>query len=193
MPLITCPDCQREISDSAPNCPGCGKPQVGLRANYLSADERPYRPAKRSRGRAAARIFILINIAWLGGVLAVAFLNDKGVFNGYRMPSFIPSLAVDFQASGENLVRHLGSDIIGKLSSASSSCSRYAKIDTVVTTRDWIFSRTGSSSLFISGGNDSAVKLEYLLEFAGEKMYATPKDSDAAQLALTRFLLGGCR
>lgn len=26
MPLITCPDCQREISDSAPTCPGCGRP-----------------------------------------------------------------------------------------------------------------------------------------------------------------------
>jgi len=26
MPLITCPDCQKEISDSAENCPGCGRP-----------------------------------------------------------------------------------------------------------------------------------------------------------------------
>jgi transposase-like protein len=26
MPLITCPDCQKEISDSAENCPNCGRP-----------------------------------------------------------------------------------------------------------------------------------------------------------------------
>jgi hypothetical protein len=26
MPLIICPDCKREISDVAPNCPGCGRP-----------------------------------------------------------------------------------------------------------------------------------------------------------------------
>lgn len=26
MPLVTCPDCQRQISDAAPSCPGCGRP-----------------------------------------------------------------------------------------------------------------------------------------------------------------------
>ena len=26
MPLVTCPDCQKEISDAAENCPGCGRP-----------------------------------------------------------------------------------------------------------------------------------------------------------------------
>jgi hypothetical protein len=26
MALITCPDCQKQISDSAENCPGCGRP-----------------------------------------------------------------------------------------------------------------------------------------------------------------------
>ena len=25
MPMITCPDCNREMSDSAPACPGCAK------------------------------------------------------------------------------------------------------------------------------------------------------------------------
>lgn len=28
MPLITCPDCRKEISDSAPRCPNCGRPAV---------------------------------------------------------------------------------------------------------------------------------------------------------------------
>ena len=26
MPLIQCPECQREVSDAAANCPGCGHP-----------------------------------------------------------------------------------------------------------------------------------------------------------------------
>lgn len=26
MSLVTCPDCHKEISDSAENCPGCGRP-----------------------------------------------------------------------------------------------------------------------------------------------------------------------
>ena len=28
MPLITCPDCGKEISDAAPTCPGCGRPMI---------------------------------------------------------------------------------------------------------------------------------------------------------------------
>ena len=28
MPLIDCPDCGRQVSDSAPNCPQCGKPMT---------------------------------------------------------------------------------------------------------------------------------------------------------------------
>jgi len=26
MALVTCPDCRKEISDAAINCPGCGRP-----------------------------------------------------------------------------------------------------------------------------------------------------------------------
>ncbi|MDO5102556.1 MAG: zinc ribbon domain-containing protein [Lautropia sp.] len=26
MALITCPECQRQVSDQAPTCPGCGRP-----------------------------------------------------------------------------------------------------------------------------------------------------------------------
>lgn len=28
MPLVQCPDCKKEISDAAPNCPNCGRPNV---------------------------------------------------------------------------------------------------------------------------------------------------------------------
>lgn len=26
MPLVTCPDCERPVSDQAASCPGCGRP-----------------------------------------------------------------------------------------------------------------------------------------------------------------------
>ncbi len=28
MPLVACPDCRREVSDTAPTCPGCGRPMT---------------------------------------------------------------------------------------------------------------------------------------------------------------------
>ncbi len=36
MPMITCPDCNKEMSDSAQTCPSCGKPNVNA-----PAEERP--------------------------------------------------------------------------------------------------------------------------------------------------------
>lgn len=36
MPLITCPDCHREISDSAAACPGCGRPMARPRQRSLA-------------------------------------------------------------------------------------------------------------------------------------------------------------
>lgn len=50
MPLITCPDCHREISDSAPACPGCGKPMSSapISAGESIGDYRAYRGRRRS-------------------------------------------------------------------------------------------------------------------------------------------------
>lgn len=33
MALITCPDCQKQISDQAPTCPNCGRPIAATHAN----------------------------------------------------------------------------------------------------------------------------------------------------------------
>lgn len=32
MPMITCPDCSKEMSDSAPSCPNCGRPNANAPA-----------------------------------------------------------------------------------------------------------------------------------------------------------------
>ena len=36
MPMITCPDCNNEMSDSAPACPSCGKPNANAPAKERS-------------------------------------------------------------------------------------------------------------------------------------------------------------
>lgn len=40
MALIQCPDCQRDVSDAAPACPGCGRPIRGAETP-LSATPEP--------------------------------------------------------------------------------------------------------------------------------------------------------
>lgn len=40
MPLITCPDCSRSVSDAAPTCPGCGRPICVSRSTSLSEPPR---------------------------------------------------------------------------------------------------------------------------------------------------------
>lgn len=194
MALIKCPDCGRDVSDVAPSCLGCGRPQNLKHSDVLTANkDEAYIPIKRTRGRAAVRLFILGNAIGLSIILGTAFLNDRGVLDGLKVPvNFIPSLNLGLESSGERLVRRLGVDILDELGSASPACRRFAKIDTVTTEKDWMFSRVGTASLFISGRNNSVVKIDYHIESAGEKVYANPKDPTAAQLSVFRFGLGGC-
>lgn len=53
MPLITCPDCEKQISDAAPSCIHCGRPtEAGLQAQYAAerreVEDRIY-PAREER------------------------------------------------------------------------------------------------------------------------------------------------
>lgn len=36
MPMINCPDCSKEISDAAPTCPNCGKPNTQIKSESRS-------------------------------------------------------------------------------------------------------------------------------------------------------------
>ena len=194
MPLITCPDCQREISDSAPACPGCGRPQGVKRPDVLVANkDGPPIPSKRKRGRTAVRFFLLFHIIGLALILGLAFLNDRGALDNLKVPAnLMPSLNMDLEAQGEQLVRRLGDGILNDLSKVSPACRRFAKIDAVTTSKDWIFSKTGTASLFISGQNDSVIKIDYNMQSAGEKVYVGPKDPAAGQLSVLQFGLSGC-
>lgn len=199
MPLMTCPDCQREISDSAVACPGCARPirpsrSPGLASSLAASDnDRTYRAPRKRRG---GKLRILLALPILGPVFffCLAFLNDQGALDGFKMlANAMPSLNMDLEAQGEQLVRQLGDGILDDLSKASPACRRLAKIDAITTSKDWIFSKRGSASLFISGQNDSVIKIDYDIQAAGEKVYVGPKDPQAGQLSVLRFGLSGCK
>jgi uncharacterized membrane protein len=61
MPLITCPDCQNQVSQHAQACPGCGRPMQAL----------AYRPAPRLADRVAGEKQN-VNIAY--GLWAASYL-----------------------------------------------------------------------------------------------------------------------
>lgn len=52
MALITCPDCKKEVSDKAPNCPGCGRPMSSFSSKSVQT--------KRKGGKYEAIGFLLI-------------------------------------------------------------------------------------------------------------------------------------
>lgn len=70
MPLVTCPDCSKKISDAAPACPGCGRPMDGISINAReSLAGGPHR-GKRS----GSRLFWLLLI---GAVVWFFWKTDK--------------------------------------------------------------------------------------------------------------------
>lgn len=174
MPLITCPDCQREISDSAPACPGCGRPMA------LTASERlvntPY--VRRSRFSFLALVRRLL----------VVLLIIAGIWYAMTMWAADRSL----KATGEKLGREMGNAVIGELSRSSSGCETNARIDSVQASTDGFLSKTGSVSVYISGALNRAVALEYRMELAGEKVYLKPKDQPNLVLLITQFALSDC-
>lgn len=40
MPLVTCPDCEKQVSDAAPACPHCGRP---MRATTIEQTGKGYK------------------------------------------------------------------------------------------------------------------------------------------------------
>lgn len=73
MPLVTCPDCRREISDAAPACIHCGRPVAGVRKpaatvsgrrHPLGASSAAPATSMRAMGRfAAAMVVIVVTLA----------------------------------------------------------------------------------------------------------------------------------
>lgn len=174
MPLITCPDCDREISDSAPACPGCGRPLALMATDRLV--DMPY--ARRSR----------FSFIALFKRLVVVLLMIAGAWYVVTMWAADRSL----KATGEKLGREMGNAVIGELSRSSAGCEKSARIDSVQASTDGFLSKTGSVSVYISGAFNRAVALDYRMELAGEKVYLKPKDQPSLILLITQFALSNC-
>jgi len=63
MPLITCPDCHKEISDLAKACPQCGRPMVEDEYEEEEYEEEPVYASRRKRSSpviSALQLFLFI-------------------------------------------------------------------------------------------------------------------------------------
>jgi len=175
MPTIQCPDCDRQISESAPSCPGCGRP-MALTA-YEGLTDRPY--SRRSRFSIASLIkrmmivLFLIAAAWY---VATMWAADKS-----------------FQATSEKLGREMGLSVVAELGRMNASCQASSDLDSVSAKTDGLFSKTGSVSIYILGANNRSVSLDYRSEIAGDRVYLKPKNHQSAMLLLTQFSVSGCR
>lgn len=94
MPLITCPDCQREISDSAPACPGCGRPSTKIE---FSTSDGPIsgRVYQKKRPITLSRLMMYGAIA----CLAYAFFWPSEKSTTQKAPSIERSQSSTAQAS----------------------------------------------------------------------------------------------
>lgn len=99
---------------------------------------------------------------------------------------------VAFDKAGESLVRKLGVNILSSLGNASQTCRGHAMIDSVTIESMFPLSKTGSASLYISGKNNSAMSIRYVVESADGKVYVRPASIGEAQSAVLQFGMNGC-
>ena len=113
MPLITCPDCKREISDSAPACPGCGKPMhpAPIVAGEGIGDFRPYRPRGRSKipGRIVMAVIIFFVVRFFFGNDIAEKLQELAGESEYTAPVRIYSATAE-QILGDYLENEVAAD-----------------------------------------------------------------------------------
>lgn len=113
MPLITCPDCQREISDSAPSCPGCGRPMrsAPILAGEGIGDFRAYRPRSRSKipGMIIGAIIIFFVVRFFFGNDIAEKLQGMANQSTYTAPERIYSATAE-QILGDYLENEVAAD-----------------------------------------------------------------------------------
>jgi hypothetical protein len=68
MPLIKCPDCEKDVSDSAVSCPNCGHP-INIQSQIQTIDKQT-KKTKSSLGGYLLAIIILIIVLWIVGSIS---------------------------------------------------------------------------------------------------------------------------
>ncbi len=69
MALISCPACQRQVSDAAVACPGCGHPIAGSAASKGTFKEALTRPDSVKSGFTVLGLFV--TAPWVARIIAL--------------------------------------------------------------------------------------------------------------------------
>lgn len=124
MPLIQCPDCKKDISDIAPSCPHCGRPNTADEIVQPSIAPLPAGPRKVSIPLMVGIILIpfisswltlrkgystkarVISLGWLALTLIIGFSGESG--GQKKAPATTAAEQVDKQDKPAGFVRVIG-------------------------------------------------------------------------------------
>ena len=84
MPLIQCPDCNKQISDRAPTCPHCGAPNADTESRPSSLKQ-SITPETAKTGIAALLTWLLLPSV-IRAILALAAIIMMGYFLVHASP-----------------------------------------------------------------------------------------------------------
>jgi hypothetical protein len=88
--LIKCPECQRDVSDIAAACPGCGHPLAPAATPPLSSEKILENSAPRTPTMAESFMLgALGKVLRLGGFVSLLLSLIGFIFNGPSAPSFL--------------------------------------------------------------------------------------------------------
>jgi uncharacterized membrane protein YvbJ len=71
MALTTCPDCKKQVSDKAPNCPNCGRPLTSFSSGAFQTRRKGGKYEGVGFLLILAGIFTCFASAWFGAALIV--------------------------------------------------------------------------------------------------------------------------
>ncbi len=87
MPLLTCPDCGRQVSDVAPSCPGCGRPAAA--PNY-AAFAQPQAVAPVPKPGRFPKWIAVVGVAAFVVPVAIGFILSRSAGTTADHPSQTP-------------------------------------------------------------------------------------------------------
>ncbi|MCT4228664.1 zinc ribbon domain-containing protein [Elizabethkingia anophelis] len=87
MPLVNCPECQKQVSDKATSCPNCGHPLNTTVAVQQLRKQIPPQPIKKKNSGCGTAILVVIGI--------IAFLTIVGLLAGNNSTNNTNSAGID--------------------------------------------------------------------------------------------------
>jgi len=86
MPLINCPDCNREVSDQAANCPQCARPLGGPASGTPRA---PVQTVEQTGKKWKAVMLVAFVVAMLGVAIFFSSIRNRPLGEAVAIPGFV--------------------------------------------------------------------------------------------------------